>query len=132
MKFYQLTKKGWDKVAPLFTGVTALPVYGPLIDTEDELKLFDDISGKNVLEVGCGDGYSLEYMSNHGADELWGVDLSPVQIEMASKYLSTKGITSKLFAAPMEKDIDLPRGYFDIITQYMLWDGPQTSPGHYR
>jgi cyclopropane fatty-acyl-phospholipid synthase-like methyltransferase len=37
-----------------------------LIETEDTLKLFDDLAGKKVLEIGCGDGFSLEYMSNHG------------------------------------------------------------------
>lgn len=114
-KILEINKDGWNKVAPLFTGVTALPVYGPLIETEDELKLFDGIKGSKVLEIGCGDGYSLEYMSNHGADELWGIDLSSVQIEMAVKHLSSKGINANLFASPMEKDINLPKSYFDIV-----------------
>lgn len=111
----QINKDCWDKVAPLFTGVTALPVYGPLIETEDELKLFDEINGKKVLEIGCGDGYSLEYMSKHCASELWGIDLSSTQIELASKHLKSKGISANLYASAMEKDINLPSSYFDIV-----------------
>jgi SAM-dependent methyltransferase len=111
----KVNKEGWDKVAPLFSGVTALPVYGPLINTEESLRLFDSIVGKRVLEIGCGDGHSLEYMSQQGACELWGIDLSTVQIEMAIENLKTKKIDGHLFAMPMEEDNNLPKVYFDIV-----------------
>lgn len=111
----KVNRDGWDKAAPHFSGVTALPVYGPLIETEAELGLFDDINTKKVLEIGCGDGYSLEYMSAKGAGEIWGLDLSTVQIEAARKHLDFCGIAANLFAAPMEKDIGLPKEYFDIV-----------------
>ena len=111
----RVNKEGWDKVAPLFSGVTALPVYGPLIDTEESLKLFDSIDDKRVLEIGCGDGHSLEYMSQQGARELWGIDLSTVQIEMAIEHLKPKKIDANLFAMPMEEENNLPKDYFDIV-----------------
>lgn len=108
-------KNGWDKIAPHFFGITALPEYGPLIATEDELKLFGNIQKKKVLDIGCGSGHSLEYMACQGAGELWGIDLSSTQIETARDYLEGKNLHVNLFSAPMEREIDLPKNYFDIV-----------------
>jgi len=38
--------------------------------TEDELKLFGDVSGKKMLDIGCGSGHSLKYHGDNNADEL--------------------------------------------------------------
>jgi hypothetical protein len=45
-----INQNGWNKVAPSFRGGTALPLYGPLAETENELNLLPDLSGKTVLE----------------------------------------------------------------------------------
>jgi SAM-dependent methyltransferase len=73
---------GWNKAAHYFYGGTALPIYGPLAPTEDDLRLLDAINGKRILEVGCGSGHSLLYLSEHKAAELWGLDLSETQIDV--------------------------------------------------
>ena len=80
-------REGWNHVAPRFHGGTALPEYGPLAPTESTLHLLDDISGIRALELGCGSGHSLLYLATHGARELWGLDLSPVQIQFAEETL---------------------------------------------
>ena len=102
-------KNSWDKIAVDYFGVTALPEYGPFIKNEEELGLFQDIHGKCVLDIGCGSGHSLEYMSRNGAAELWGIDLSSNQIETARNHLERVGCKPKLQCAPMEEDIRLPK-----------------------
>ncbi|GLC90060.1 hypothetical protein LYSBPC_31870 [Lysinibacillus piscis] len=87
-KMLNMNKEGWDKSAERFFGRTALPEYGPFALSENDLNLFDDISDKRVLDIGCGSGHSLEYMANKGAKELWGLDLSTKQIETATHLLS--------------------------------------------
>ncbi|HEO8422103.1 TPA: class I SAM-dependent methyltransferase [Yersinia enterocolitica] len=109
----QQNKKSWDKVAHHFNGIDALPSYGPFSQTEEELKLFEEITNKKVLDIGCGSGHSLLYMADRGASELWGIDLSEKQIETAKETL--KGIPSNLFCAAMEEEIGLPKLYFDTI-----------------
>ncbi|WP_350340445.1 class I SAM-dependent methyltransferase [Paenibacillus sp. CCS19] len=47
-----------------------------------------DISGKVIVEVGCGSGHTLEYLAKRGARELYGVDLSTKQIETARRVTS--------------------------------------------
>ena len=52
-------RNGWDHVAPSYHGRTALPEYGPLALTEENLHLLDGIQDVCALELGCGNGYSL-------------------------------------------------------------------------
>lgn len=53
-------KESWDAIANSFFGVTALPTYGCLCPTEDELHLFPELKNKKALDIGCGSGHSLK------------------------------------------------------------------------
>jgi SAM-dependent methyltransferase len=108
-------KSSWNSIADERFGVTALPVYGCLCPTEDELRLFPDLRGKKVLDIGCGSGHSLKWCGEHGAGELWGLDLSDKQLENAAKHLSENGYVPKLFQSPMEQNPGLPLCYFDVV-----------------
>lgn len=108
-------KESWDAIADSFFGVTALPTYGCLCPTEDELHLFPNLIGKKVLDIGCGSGHSLRWCGEHDAAELWGLDLSTKQLENASAFLSENGYNPKLFNSPMEQNPGLPQNYFDVV-----------------
>jgi ubiquinone/menaquinone biosynthesis C-methylase UbiE len=108
-----INKKSWDEVAPRFFGRTALPEYGPFAPEETELNLFENVSGKKVLDIGCGSGHSLKYMNDKGAAELWGLDLSHSQISAAKELL--KDTKVQLFQSPMELNPGLPHAYFDVV-----------------
>jgi cyclopropane fatty-acyl-phospholipid synthase-like methyltransferase len=124
-----INRKGWNKVAPIFYGGTALPNYGPLAATEDELNLIPDLSGKTVLELGCGSGHSLSYLwENKNASELWGLDLSEEQIRFTQELLEGKNIPAKLFLAPMDENPGIPENHFDLIVSiYALGWTPDLS-----
>lgn len=108
-----INKKCWDTVAPYFFQVDCLPKYGPYTASEDEIHLFDVIGNKKVLDIGCGSGHSLQYMAEHGAGELWGLDLSNTQIETAKETL--KCWNPKLICGAMEEEGGIPKEYFDIV-----------------
>ena len=108
-------KSSWDAMADTWFGSTALPVYGCLAPTEDELHLFLDLSGKKVLDIGCGSGHSLRWCGQKGAAELWGLDLSEKQISNAQSYLTENGYHPRLYNAPMEQECGLPKEYFDVV-----------------
>jgi SAM-dependent methyltransferase len=111
-----INQKGWNKVAPLFYGGTALPKYGPLAATEDDLRLIPDLDGKKVLEVGCGSGHSLAYLwEGKHASELWGLDLSEEQLRFTEEYLAGKNIPVKLFLSSMDENPGIPENYFDLV-----------------
>lgn len=111
----KLNKSGWDNIADDWFGSTALPVYGPHMKTEDDLKLFGSIQGKKVLDIGCGSGHSLKYMADQGASELWGLDISSSQIRNAKKYLAANNYDATLFESPMEENPGIKENYFDIV-----------------
>lgn len=52
-------------------------------------------------------------MAEQGAEELWGLDLSSAQIEIANKAL--KDWNPKLICGAMEEEGNIPKGYFDIV-----------------
>lgn len=110
-----INRRGWDYSAPRFFGGTALPSYGPLGPSEDALGFLPPTTGTRILELGCGSGHSLLYLARRGAEELWGLDLSPVQIGFAKDVLASLGPRAHLVESPMELDPGLPRGYFDLV-----------------
>jgi SAM-dependent methyltransferase len=124
-----VNQKGWNKVAPLFYGGTALPKYGPLAQTEDELNLIPNLSGRSVLELGCGSGHTLGYLrQKRSASYLWGLDFSEEQIRFTKEYLCQKNIPAKLFLASMDENPGLPEDYFDLVVSiYALGWTPDLS-----
>lgn len=107
-------KSYWDAYADLWFGTTALPQYGVKFQTEDELHLFGDVSGKRMLEICCGSGHSLKYHADRKAGELWGIDLSKNQLANAEKFLSENWYSAKLICTPME-EMNVPSNYFDYV-----------------
>ncbi|MBD5157982.1 MAG: methyltransferase domain-containing protein [Butyrivibrio sp.] len=105
----------WSTIGSEFLGATSLPDWGGFFPSEDKLNLLGDLSGKRVLEIGCGNGHSLKYAADRGADDLWGLDISANQIERTRSFLETQGIDAKLVCAPMEDDCGLPDNYFDLV-----------------
>jgi SAM-dependent methyltransferase len=114
-----MNRAGWDRVAPSFHGSTALPEYGPLAPSENTLRLLDLTPALCALELGCGSGHSLRYLAERGARELWGVDLSPVQIAFATETLRAFAPRCRLFESPMEVNPGIPAGHFDLV--FSIW-----------
>ncbi|WP_404452217.1 methyltransferase domain-containing protein [Virgibacillus necropolis] len=111
----KVNKQSWDEVAQRFYGRNPLPEYGPLAPREDELNLFGNVSNLKVLDIGCGSGHSLQYMSKRNAGELWGIDLSKKQIDAAKLLPENCSSTVNLFESPMEENPGIPENHFDIV-----------------
>ena len=113
--FIKINKDGWNTLirnGKPFSN-TILPEYGPFLKrNEDDIKLIN-VSGKKVLDFGCGEGESLEYLLNKGASEIWGIDISEEQINKAKVRFPE--FSDNFIVSPMEDDIDLPNNYFDYI-----------------
>lgn len=48
-KILEQNKNSWDAMADSWFGSTALPSYGCLVPSEEELQLFPDLTGKKFL-----------------------------------------------------------------------------------
>lgn len=124
-----INRKGWNQVAAMFYGGTALPNYGPLAATEDELNLVPDLTGKKALELGCGSGHSLAYLWEHkNASELWGLDISDEQTRFTKEFLEERKIPVRLFLSSMDENPGIPENHFDLVVSiYALGWTPDLS-----
>jgi len=113
--YLEENRAGWDQSVSNAWNGTILPDYGPYIPTEEELKLFGNMTGKKVLELACGDGRSLIYQAEQGAKELYGLDISEIQIANAKKNFEDRQINAQLFVSPMEVNPGIPLHYFDCV-----------------
>lgn len=114
--FIEINRKGWNNLIlsnkPFAN--TILPEYGPFLKrNENEIGLMNDLNNKKVLDIGCGEGKSLEYLYKKGASEIWGIDISEEQIMKAKKRFPM--YENNFFISPMEKEVNIPNNYFDYI-----------------
>ncbi len=114
-KFIKINIKGWNDLAKSGKPYSnaSLPEYGPYMKNEEELGLFKNIRGKKILQLGCSEGKSLEFLQSKGAKELWGLDICEEQIKKARQDHNFDN--SKLFVSPMELNPGIPINYFDYV-----------------
>ena len=76
------------------------------------LSLLPDLSGKSLLDLGCGYGEHCKMFINMGAANVVGVDISEKMLEVAHRANSDPKIT--YLNIPIE-DIDKLDGQFDVV-----------------
>lgn len=111
---HKMNSSFWGTKGNEVIGKTIFPNYGAFV-SEEKCHLFGDVSGKKLLEIGCGNGQSLKYHGDRKASELWGIDISEKQIQKAREYLSLNGFSAKLICSPMEEECGIPVDYFDYV-----------------
>lgn len=114
--FIDMNRKGWDNLIKSnkpFAN-TILPEYGPFLKrNEEEIGLFENLKNAKILDLGCGEGESLEYLYKKGASDIWGVDISKEQIFKAQKRFPQ--FKNNFIVSPMEEVTNIPTNYFDYI-----------------
>lgn len=114
--FIEMNRQGWDELVKSdkpFSN-TILPEYGPFLKrNEEEIGLFKDLQNAKVLDLGCGEGKSLEYLYKNGASDVWGIDISQEQIANARKILPQ--FKNNFLISPMEEEANVPNNYFDYV-----------------
>ncbi len=99
--------------------------WGVFETPESELNLLGDVSGLDVVEMGCGTAYFSAWLARRGA-RVVGVDPTPAQLETARRLQHETGIEFPLVEAVGE-DVPLPNSSFDLVlSEYgaSLWADP--------
>jgi SAM-dependent methyltransferase len=97
-------------------------MFGP---SDSELGVLGDVSGKDVIELGCGTAYFGAWLARRGA-RVTGVDLTPAQLDTARRMSEETGIAMELIEANAE-DVPLPDQSFDLaLSEYgaSIWCDP--------
>jgi SAM-dependent methyltransferase len=96
--------------------------FGP---SDDQLGVLGDVSGKDVVELGCGTAYFGAWLAKRGA-RVTGVDITPAQLQTARRLREETGILIELIEGNAE-DVPLPSGSFDLaVSEYgaSIWCDP--------
>ena len=79
--------------------------------------LFPDLSGKEVLDLGCGYGWHCRYAADHGARNILGIDQSEMMIAEADKRNAATNITYRVCSL---QDYDYPSAAYDLVVSNLV------------
>ena len=92
---------------------------------ESQVSALGDVSGLDVVELGCGTAYFSAWLARRGA-RVVGVDPTPAQLETARRMQARTGLEFPLIEATAE-DVPLPDASFDLVlSEYgaSIWADP--------
>ena len=92
---------------------------------ESEVRALPDVSGLDVVELGCGTAYVSAWLARRGARPV-GVDLTPAQLETARELQRRFGLEFPLVEASAEA-VPLADASFDLaVSEYgaSIWADP--------
>jgi ubiquinone/menaquinone biosynthesis C-methylase UbiE len=78
-----------------------------------QLHEYDRFSGKRVLEVGCGNAYTLAKYAEHGAF-VYGVDITETAVEISKKRFQYRNLAGEFRVANAE-ELPYESNFFDCI-----------------
>jgi SAM-dependent methyltransferase len=99
--------------------------WGVFETPESQLNVLGDVSGLDIVELGCGTAYFSAWLARRGA-RVVGVDPTPAQLETARRMQRETGLEFPLIEATGE-DVPLPNSSFDIVhSEYgaAIWADP--------
>jgi SAM-dependent methyltransferase len=100
-------------------------VWGQFGVREADVGALGDVSGKDVIELGCGTAYFSAWLARRGARPV-GVDVTPAQLETARRMQRDFGLAFPLVEASAD-DVPLPDASFDVApSEYgaSIWVDP--------
>lgn len=110
----------WDDSASVYSkgqGEIGDPLHQYMIDPEIS-KMLGDVSGKIILDAGCGNGYWVRRLAQK-AEKVIGIDSS---VELINDAKSAKNLSNtEYYTADLLESIDLPDFHFDIILSSMVF-----------
>lgn len=74
---------------------------------------FDELTGKDVLEIGCGTGVHTRLLAGAGAN-VTAIDLTPTAVELTTRRLTLAGLLANVVEADAES-MPFPDASFDFV-----------------
>ena len=132
--YVAVNRAGWTRSNAEYTDRAAHDAWaqeeitwGQWSKPEREVQILPDVTGKDVVELGCGTAYFGAWLKRAGAARVVGVDVTPAQLETARRMDEEFGLGLELIEANAE-DVPMPAESFDLaFSEYgaSLWADPE-------
>jgi SAM-dependent methyltransferase len=99
--------------------------WGMFGNPETEVGILGDLTGLDVVELGCGTAYFSAWLARRGARPV-GVDVTPAQLDTARRLQAETGVSFPLVESNAEA-VPLPDASFDLaLSEYgaSIWCDP--------
>jgi SAM-dependent methyltransferase len=106
----------YDGIAAEYAVHARTGVYNALYDRPAVLGLLGDVTGKRVLDAGCGPGLYLEELVERGADAV-GIDGSGEMVKQAKHRLGHRASVSR---HDLRQPLPFPGGEFDVAISALV------------
>jgi ubiquinone/menaquinone biosynthesis C-methylase UbiE len=131
--YVALNREGWTRSNAEYTDKSAQDswaqtevTWGQYSIPESDVRILPDVTGRDVIELGCGTAYFGAWLKRAGARRVVGVDVTPAQLETARRMDAEFGLGLELIEANAE-DVPLPDETFDLaFSEYgaSIWCDP--------
>jgi SAM-dependent methyltransferase len=131
--YVALNRAGWTRSNAEYTDRAAHDAWaqeeitwGTWQTPEREAGILPDLTGKDVIELGCGTAYFGAWLKRAGAKRVVGIDVTPAQLETARRMDEEFGLGLELMEANAE-EVPLPDDSFDLaFSEYgaSIWCDP--------
>ena len=133
-EYIAINREAWTKANAEYTDARARDAWaqkevtwGKWSHPESELRALPDVSGKEVVELGCGTGYFGAWLKRRGARSVVGVDVTPAQLDTARRMNAEFGLGLQFLLENAERT-SLPDASFDLVfSEYgaSIWCDPK-------
>ena len=132
--YVAINREGWTQANAEYTDRQAEGAWtqeeitwGQWSQPEREIGIIPDVTGKDVVELGCGTAYFGSWLKRlGGARRVVGIDVTPAQLETARRLNEQYGLGLELIEANAE-EVPLPDESFDLaFSEYgaSIWCDP--------
>lgn len=100
--------------------------WGVFKNSEADLQVLHDVTGLDVIELGCGTAYFGAWLKKRGARRVVGIDITPAQLETARAMNEEFGLGMEFIEGNAE-EVPLPDASFDVaFSEYgaSIWCDP--------
>jgi 2-polyprenyl-3-methyl-5-hydroxy-6-metoxy-1,4-benzoquinol methylase len=111
LSFTQFTQPWFDEIDKRF--LYAARLHSDAANPFEELMAIQKLSGRRILEIGCGMGFHSEMLARAGAN-LSAIDLSPTSVKATRKRLELKQLSADIQEMDAET-LAFPSNSFDMV-----------------
>lgn len=110
-RYKPIAQDAYDKLAEEYADQVESRPYNAYLEQPAMMDLLPEVSGKRVLDAGCGPGHYSEWLVERDA-EVVGVDASPEMVKQAKKRL---GDAAEIRRADLREPLDFADDEFDLV-----------------